>query len=389
MDEFYNTNKNKIFLPRINMICAVYVRQLWLRATVVKVEPKETCIVYLVDIGITETVKWEMLRVFEERFRSINEGVSTCSLSDIEPLRSANYEWTESAIIDFKRMTKCSNIKIYINKYRDNCYEVSLMMVMKTRDICVNALLVQNEDAKSTGEHSLTVECNRKLDDSVDLTMIEKAESIAGSEMSYSSVGTTISVAARKTASTTKSIRTKVNILHIISPGEFYVNILKYKNAIQIMHTKIQEIMAKYFDNDTDKINMKWNVNDYGFVYVKIPTQKQRYWYRAKIIDIINDNDDDDDDINDAIIKVFLRDIGIYIEVNKQYLAVHDKTYQYLCNGAIRCHMACVKPTGDSLKWPLTAIDLFVASIPKFETIAVTSQGPAKGNIKKQKISDI
>nr|XP_022902761.1 RING finger protein 17-like [Onthophagus taurus]XP_022902762.1 RING finger protein 17-like [Onthophagus taurus]XP_022902763.1 RING finger protein 17-like [Onthophagus taurus] len=141
-------------------------------------------------------------------------------------------------------------------------------------------------------------------------------------------------------------------ISHIVSPSEFYINY--FGEDIEA----IERISSDYSSNHDSpefyfltKSEAKSNLKTYCLCYI----DSWQFWFRAKIINWLDDDSDSDD------VEVFLVDYGNTVRVTFKNLRPLLKKYGDIPEYAIKCHLAHLYPVGSTpqnqlINWPQDAI---------------------------------
>lgn len=347
MNIFYELNVQFIYAPQPDMICAALIGQDWCRARIVRLLPNAMCELWLVDRASISQISWQDIRFLDSRFVTIDESVSQCKLNDIEPI-DGDVGWSKPAVAEFKRIAHSSGLYVHVNAkvLRTSC--VTMSIVRPSSEMNVNAWLVRQKHAKCTGSSALKVQQN----------VSDNEDTISD----VSAVRTIVPSVKKK-----KGSRTDIHVLHILSPGEFYVTLDKYLTGIEQMHSNIQNHM----NNQIVQVDVQWKVGD-NCVALTLGaelTSTKRFWYRGKVV-MVEDNE----------CYVFLRDRGEIVTVLAHALAAIDDNFDRVRDGAIRCHLACVQPTGNQNKWSQSSIAEFRESVTQYDGLAVSLHGQPNGD---------
>lgn len=168
---------------------------------------------------------------------------------------------------------------------------------------------------------------------------------------------------------TTKPIelskRSRIELLHVESPAEFYVCLQKKYASLNKLHRKIQKLMVDY-----EKLEIiespTWQKNDLCVAY----TTASRYsysapcWYRGRIVDI-----------SSCDIIIFLLDVGETVHVEETSVAVIDDNLKRVESVAIKCRMACVRPLNGLGAWPESSGAKLRAAASGFDFLSISIQG--------------
>lgn len=353
LNEFYSSKKSNcsmVYFPAENMCCAFLSQNdKWYRGRILKVKNGQ-CEIFMTESGRKEIVHWSNVMHLDDKFIPLTEGVVKCRLKDIQPRKEDNYEFTQEAINKFKNLCLSSNLQICVFLFHaeDDIYDVVLCINQVSREICINAMLVNSKYCKSTGVESTREEVKMLVETN------EVSKKVIVSNENYKSE-----------RSTSKIVRKKVKILNVLSPSEFYVivesNIINFNK----LHRDIQHEMMIAQNTDTIRRQTKYIVDDYCFCYVETTSYCDSQWFRARV----------NEDLNDNIYRVFLYDIGLFINCGIENMTVMFDKYRLFSGGAIRCNLTCVKPTGGEDKWSGYVKDEFKYYTEMYDEYAITLYG--------------
>lgn len=332
----------QIYVPRQEMICAVNFDGTWYRGRLNgKTSSAREFNVWLVDVGTIKTVPWECIRQIDESFQHLPEAVACCYLAHVTP---NNDLWTPDALVVFKRSIKHANrIQADIVDSKPGYHGVVLYeMALYQPPICINQMLVEKEFAVGDGL----------------LTSRPKVETETLSDDSDSKTGRTTSSSQTKGSGSIDS-KDRVQIVHIVSPGEFYITLAKNKSAVDQMHHHLQKHMQAV---KADKLQKhKWKIGDMCLVKAKLLDESLVVcWYRGRVLTL---------DCIDNTCSVFLCDRGIVLDVKLCEITPTPEKFKSILDGAMRCHMAGVQPTNGLTQWSATSIDAFRKVVEDFEGI--------------------
>lgn len=347
MNIFYESNAKFMYAPKPDMICAALIGQDWCRARIIRILPNSMCELWLVDRASISQISWQNIRFLDSRFVTIDESVSQCKLNDIEPI-DGDVGWTKAAVAEFRRIAHSSNIFVSVNTkiLRTSC--VTMYIVRSNSEINVNTMLVRQKHAKFTGSSLVGVEQTNSLNEDA-VMEVSPARIVAPSIKKK------------------KGPRTDIQVLHIISPGEFYITLDKNLAGIEQMRSNIQNHM----NNQIVEVDVQWKVGDHcvAQTFAAESASTKRFWYRGTVV-MVKDNE----------CYVFLRDRGEIVTVLAEQMAAIDADFDQIGDGAIRCHLACVQPTGNQKKWAQSSIAEFRASVTQFDGLAVSLQDQRIGD---------
>lgn len=129
----------------------------------------------------------------------------------------------------------------------------------------------------------------------------------------------------------------QVTILMVKGPDLFYIN-FSDKNCLQ-KQTEIHLNLQDYYSIHRLKTS-EWEKGDKCVVYDKNKTQ----YYRAVIIDIFKD-----------MYTVRTLDTAVEITVELDFLGILEEQFADYPEFAVPCHLAGIKPAGDSKRWSMLA----------------------------------
>lgn len=329
----YNQLTNEvIYVPRAEMICAVNIDGRWFRGRLTgKASTARDFNVWLVDVGTTQTVHWGFICQIGEMFRILPEAATCCSLAHVTPNAGL---WSADALVAFQRATKqTARIHADVVEAKPGHHDVVLYQMPENQfPICINEMLVEKGFAIAD---ALLLSSRPKVD----------CESI--SEDSYSKTDCTLSSSNEKKPIVVDH-RTRVNIVHIVSPGEFYVTLKKHISGVDQMHHLVQQhIQTKIGKSRIET----WKSGDLCLAKTNLKdTSLSACWYRGRILSV---------DGKDETASVFLRDRGLIVSLDLSAITSSPEKFKSVTDGAIRCHMVGVQPTNGNTKWSATAIDEF------------------------------
>lgn len=332
-------SQHLIYVPRPEMICAVNVDGIWYRGRLNGIASSERDFhVSLVDVGSIQTVHWDCIRQIDESFRVLPEAVACCYLAHITPTDGL---WSPDALVVFKRATKhATRIQADVVEGKPGYHAVVLYeMPANEQPSCINKILVD----KGFAQGDVLLLSHPMVD----------AESL--SEDSDSKEENTLSSSVTKDSSSIDQ-KTRVKIVHIVSPGEFYITLIKNKSAVDQMH----HLVTQHMQTRTDKMrNPKWKIGDLCLAKTTILGESLvSCWYRGRVLSI---------DCEDNSCSVFLCDRGTVVKLDLDTIVPTPEMFKSIRDGAMRCHMFGVQPTNGKIQWSATSIDAFRKVVNDFE----------------------
>lgn len=132
-------------------------------------------------------------------------------------------------------------------------------------------------------------------------------------------------------------LRKEINILKAVNPDLIYVTVVE---ATENLHY-LKNSMLMYYANSPLK-RSNWNISDTCVVFDK----NRKHFARATVLDVTEES-----------CKVLLFDYGVEIDVVKSEIGILEEQFTRYPDFAIKCHLANIKPAGDSSKWSLMSND--------------------------------
>ncbi|KAG4074328.1 hypothetical protein HA402_008737 [Bradysia odoriphaga] len=346
IQEYYETPYlKKVYYPHLQMPCCVWIDENWYRARIEDHRPNCVVKVYLVDVGKYENIEWRFLRTLENQFNDLPEGVVECCLAHISPKDYAD-EWGSEVTDELKRLCK-HTLKVGVIGIRNRMVNIELYIIKKKKNYQINAYLAKYNLVEWIGEGEWIVE--RRNDADSELT----DESGAFAPITNSPAS--------------KEFRQLIKILNAVSPSEFYVTLTKYENAIKKMHTEIQNLMKSHV---AENAIQQWQGGDHCLVFGKLSKELNKCWYRGRI-ESIRVPETNMDNIEFC---TYIRDHGQTVIAQLSDLAPISESLRLVDDGAMKCHMANLKPTLN--EWAKSAIDEFKFILrEECDTFAISVHG--------------
>ncbi|XP_044731143.1 RING finger protein 17-like isoform X2 [Chrysoperla carnea] len=376
--------RGTIYNPQIGMTCAVHYDEKWYRGLITNLPGNRQVDVQQVDYGEIVRVDWNEIRILNEEFRQMNIQAILCTLTDVQSMTSKN-DWSEEAIDCFKDMIKNSyHLQIQVNT-NGKPLHVTLFDVLPTKNININAELVEKNFAKSTGVSSRCAEYYN-LDGLGESDPVPKIEILKREDLNKKSSrrkGNNENRYSKKIKTPTmlhnpppqpttptppilvkpgEPTRVKINVLSAINPECIYVRLFDRNTDI----AKLQDALQSFYLDIPYNEALVWEVGNRCAVCV------DNEWYRA-IIESINENDDN-------LIKVFIKDFAKYETVNRKQLRTLDPTFLTVRDGSIKCELYGIKAAGDKNTWPMLACEELRDLLNTESDIYITKRGEVTEN---------
>nr|XP_029715794.1 RING finger protein 17-like isoform X2 [Aedes albopictus] len=360
LTEYCTKEARVAYSPHVGMVCAFAEKDrddllVWKRGRVVKVG-EGNCELYSVDTGHRLTICWQDIRELSKPLCAPFEFAVRCKLMHIQPFKQHKYRWTDEAVQSFNRIAVSSSVfQVIIGEQQDDCYDVALYILKHHSDTCVNALMVKNGFAVSTGSESSVVERPKEVEE-VPFNVTPGNVSVGAASNSKSST------------SEKRQARVRVDILRVVTPNEFYVSLVKNTSGIARMQEEIQNKMDEKMDDGDDKTS--WQQGEICLVF---PTPSKGRgneaigceWYRARVLEVVDDSN----------YTVFLIDKAYTMNSHYSNMSTIPTELKEVHPAAIRCFLACIGPTGQQNVWSSSVVDAFKVAIEKFKCYSISLHG--------------
>lgn len=374
-----------IYSPKVGMAVAALSSEdnKWYRAKVIRLAGKRMVEVFFVDSGNTEVVFWTDLRILHNEFLRLSKQAVHCMLSDVSPITGT--EWSTKACEAFRMMvSKEGGISLVVGEaVATGKSKVILYERYDEVDVCINAYLVKAGYARSAGINSTVVEFNRVTSHDSEARAVTPASKTAsrpakkiharGTAQEVDRVNNKTRKQERVT-STSSSLtddessslqtdndaedifRLPVSILHVTSPGRFFITIPSLEQQIK----KLTEEMNEFYSRSSSS-NVTWKKDAKCAVF----RYSDMNWYRGIVLEVLSDEK----------IKVMLKDIAAEETVNKESVQILDPKFCDVRDGAILCHLSKIKAPGGNDKWPGIACEEFSNEIAKYQKLYISKTG--------------
>ncbi|KAK5650388.1 hypothetical protein RI129_001417 [Pyrocoelia pectoralis] len=375
MCDHYNNKENNqksiskirgenIYAPKKDMIVAVYLNDMFYRATVLQVlRGKGSVIVLLVDYGKTTTVHYTQLRKLPEKFRTLDCQAILVKLSH---LKRIDDQEMDAKVQDYltQYITKQTKLRLVIVN-KEEVPSVVLFEVFGSMETCLNKSLVEEELALPLGDVSELLRYSEfsNKPDTKHSYVIDLLNTIQSSRETEQQEG-------NDSEDDKEVIKKRVHVLSCKSPDEIFVEL--DDSLLTELHQELHSSLQKYYNKKLKKEKVDWQINDFCVAY----NSKCDQFFRGIIIDKIDDK-----------LKVMLRDIVQEILVPSDALYVLHDQFKKQRERAIRCHLAFVIPAGDKNKWSGLAIDFLRNIFEQHHDISMTKNGAVDHDRKSVPVS--
>lgn len=393
MNEVYkvggSARNDLIYTPKVGMAVAALSSEdnKWYRGRVIKLPGKRNVEVFFVDTGRKEVLFWTDMRTLHDEFFRLSKQAIHCSLCDVVPITGT--EWAAEACEEFKSVLSQSHSVVsvvFVEAVDNGKSSVILYQGNREVDVCINALLIKNGQAKSSGANVGAVEFNdatkanskscvatpasktntstkpmkkahaRRTSEEVNrIKRTRKAERVQ--RVSTSSSQSDDESSSLQTDNDTEEVfRLPVKVLSITSPGRFFITIPSLEKQIK----RLTEDMNNFYSR-SESSNVTWRKDAKCAVF----RYSDMNWYRGIVLEVISDKK----------IKVMLKDIATEEVVNWEVVQILDSKFCDVRDGAILCHLSKIKAPGGGEKWPAITCEIFTSEVAKYQKLYITKTG--------------
>ncbi|KAL5285250.1 RNF17 family protein [Megaselia abdita] len=331
MEEYFNKIRPRhLYSIEIDLPCTLKPDGAWARGKIIRFDD-DIIIVKLVDEGRILPTKWSELYELPEEFLKLNESAIECSLIHVEPLDGFGAQWDRASVEEFKKITTGGYFEVKIVEKSRSTYKIILVSVQNQLNI--NALFCAQGFANSTGKHS-----------AVDI-LPEKLKT------------TSRDIVEAKMDLVPK--RSNIIISHYCNPGEFYLQCESHLVKIAEFQKNIHSEMNILRQMKKVVRIEKPEVGDMCMVHDKLDSKPMKQWFRAQFKTKV-----------EAKYCVFLVDYGNILYTSKVFEI--PSAFESVARGAVKCHLACIKPTGNLSEWPACSIDFLRDCTVKYRNLSAS-----------------
>ncbi|XP_070568958.1 RING finger protein 17-like isoform X2 [Ptychodera flava] len=350
----------QILCPKEDMICAAKydVDDTWYRAVVIGLPGNRKVKVKYVDFGNTEVVDYTKLQKIPDDFCRLPVQAIRCSMADIAPKADG---WTDADSHKLQQLVQFKPLVALVQEVVDNVPCVLLYDTSSDVDVCINAVLVSEGIAVSTGPGSDSSKAMVKAAPKADKEKEGKDDCVA--------VGP-VGAAQKHPAKYKPKIKppddvsyTEVLVSHIESPFCIYVQLA---TAEEDGLDDLMKSMTSYYNkHPCDDEEIEWTD---GAVCAALYVQGE-VWCRAKIVTLLPGN----------LCVVIYTDFGNSEVVALANLRKLNEEFRTPSPFAICCYLAGIQPAGGK-HWTKTACEFLVALICGVECFLINKESEAGKN---------
>ncbi|CAH1987754.1 unnamed protein product [Acanthoscelides obtectus] len=315
------------------------IRGHWHRALIKKVNlNSSTASVKFIDWGNNVVVPWNNIRMLAEQFCRLESQAILVRLAQIEP-PEGSLAWSDRATT-FLQTYFATQEPLKMKAINTDPFEVALFQMKDTVDICVNALLVREKIAVSTGKISQVVEWPNVMEnqgftgeDGLVESLLEKAEESDyddGSEDDDPNV-----------------VKQPINVVKVVSPELIHIKFQSLLEKEQQLH---KELQIHYFKEQETKDS--WELDELCVV------NYSNFYIRGKIVAKLPDDQ----------YRINVYDLVEEATKHVTQIYVCTKYFAKQPNSVFKAHLGNIRPAGGE-KWSLTSIETLQKIFGKYKDI--------------------
>ncbi|GFU49792.1 RING finger protein 17 [Trichonephila clavipes] len=398
MSEAYEANNtllHSIYAPNIGMICAARysLDKQWYRAKVIGLPGGAKVKVQYVDFGNCEVIHHKYLRKLFDKFFKLNIQAIPCKLAQVTYGDALGWKEKATEWLTNQVSRKQLTVKSLGMIPGENKTEVVLYYNEDASEICINALLVEEGLAKSTGPFSDVSAVRRMRDNFVhknnskpvasaislsevnsamdypeplnDIDILVLQEDMENLQMDMSCNNAITekekSPSNKKYPSLATPIdnsnHSEVHISHVISPGLFYIRVAgDDEKKLQLLMNDLQ----KAYENGEEELV---DCSE-GQAYAVFCTSKH-LWLRGIILEKLADNK----------VKIHYVDYGNTEILEMKHLRKLLEKFKKEDSFSVLCHLDGIIPAGGSSEWSHSACDYFKQLVSPHELLLLSGKG--------------
>ncbi|XP_049949115.1 uncharacterized protein LOC126457111 isoform X1 [Schistocerca serialis cubense] len=368
MKYYCNPTEHKIYKPEIGMPCAALnATKSWCRGQVVGLPGNKKVRVFFVDTGSELELPWYEVFRLPDKFLAVPKQAIHCALNDVSPTLKSG--WSPEIKKVMLELTFKKSLRLFVDSVSDTNLFVTLYDVQREMDICINAVLVREGYALSTGMSSVLVEYAKSGVSVQDTIPHKKAEKRVISKVKPKEVAAaqnkpppevTDVVPDAEIKENSDPFRLRVTVLALESPSCFYVRLYAVEGVLSELMKELQE-----YYNTSIGIETSWEEGEKCCVF----NAADKLWCRGIITNITDD---------EAL--VFLTDFATYTKVPINCIQALDPRFSEVHSGAIACHLVGIKAAGDRSQWPSLACEHLADLIHNYTELYITKRGEIENN---------
>ncbi|GJQ69520.1 hypothetical protein Trydic_g6620 [Trypoxylus dichotomus] len=361
MDAFYRENKKGyIFSPKEEMVVAILysdgISTGWRRGVITQsTEGRGMVTAKLVDIGMIICVPWDQIRKLDGRFVAQDCQAKLVKMTHVIPPNGSEV-WPPNSVDFFTKYIKSEAILRMVISETINPPEVVFFECFPDVHHCLNAMLVKNGFADSTGDLSATIDwpqlgynSPKDSDESFTISMMKTIQATNHDQET-----------SAKDPNSDEELsdhiwKKPIEVISAKSPDLIYVFFTDNKEK---MH-EFQLELKHFYTKNRMTAPVQWEVG-----HTCVVNHRKRY-YRGIIMEVLS---------NDKYL-VSLSDSAISVDVKAKQLGILDARFTAEPQFAIRCHLADITPAGGTDKWSAMACEFLQDVLGKNDKLYLARKG--------------
>ncbi|VEN52474.1 unnamed protein product [Callosobruchus maculatus] len=343
MKNYYKNLDNTSCVPVEGSFVAVQnkdaIRGHWHRALINKVNLNNgTATVKFIDWGNNVVVSWNNIRMLADQFCRLESQAILVRLAHIEPCEGSLVWSDKAAAFLQKHFSTQEPLKMKV--INTDPLEVALFQMKDTVDICINAQLVAEKLAVSTGKVSQVVEWPNVMETRGFETeggflegLLEKSE-----ESDYDD---------ESDEEDRNVVKQPINVVKVVSPELIHIKFQSLVEKEQALH---KELQIHYFKEHETKES--WEIDELCVV------SHSNFYIRGKIVAKLPDNK----------YRINIYDLVEEVTKHVSNIFVCTKYFAKQPNSVFKAHLGDIRPAGGD-KWSLSSIETLQKIFEKYKDI--------------------
>ncbi|XP_014241447.1 tudor domain-containing protein 1-like [Cimex lectularius] len=342
-------NKYIVYNPKEGMPVAAKssIDKKWYRASIVDVPCSKMIKVFYIDYGNVEVLSWKNVKILASKFFKLRPQAHKCNLSEVEPIGT---DWSPGAKLILESYMN-SKLKAVIQNIQNKTMDIILYHTNAEADICINAQIVREGHARSTGPYSKLVEFPKVYKiPAPDILQTLQCDMKCEPELQEDAKKMPNPLEDNNffIKSPDGCIKIQIDIKRIVDPGEFYVSLgylTKYFQSLE------EELQHAYSTEYKLSVETKWKENEKCAVFF------ENKWWRGYITELLEGNR----------VMIIFPETGAMELIEMSNLRPLKEKFMNVRDGALKCHLGGLIPAS-STRWS-------GISITEFEEFVNANQG--------------
>ncbi|XP_030759093.1 RING finger protein 17 isoform X2 [Sitophilus oryzae] len=287
--------------------------------------------VQLVDWGVSVVVGSAQIKPLPQNLTRLECQAVLIKLTDIAPYNKQT-TWSPVANRVLETYYRSQEVLKMIVHYVTPEFEVALFDITRNVDVCLNAMMVENNLADSTGYVSTQLEWSPLKPENVKYS---EEDGLLSSLLKKVDCSDKESEGSDDEADNSNVTRRPLDIIKVESPEAIFVKFIELRERDSNM---FKELQIHYSESQEKKDN--WNVEDLCVA------ELEKEFSRGKIVEE-----------KDGEFLVSLYDKGTEVMLPREKLYVYSTYFNKFPPVALKSHLCNVTPAGDTGKWSNSSIE--------------------------------